>query len=213
MSAASSSDPAIDLPPSLLFERRGPVGLLRLSRPQKRNAIDDATIQGIEHFFSAMPDDIKAVVLHGEGEHFCAGLDLSELARERHRGRHRAFAGVASRLRAHRVRPRAGGGGAARRGGGRRARARRGLPYPGRGALGLLRAAGGQPRHFRRRRRLGAAAAAHRRLAGDRHDADRPHLRGRGGRRARIFPLCGRCRRRTRQGAGTCRTHRRQCRR
>src|SRR5580704_10581373 len=80
LSAASSSDPAIDLPPSLLFERRGPVGLLRLSRPQKRNAIDDATIQGIEHFFSAMPDDIKAVVLHGEGEHFCAGLDLSELA-------------------------------------------------------------------------------------------------------------------------------------
>jgi enoyl-CoA hydratase/carnithine racemase len=67
------------LPSSLHFERRGTVGILRLSRPHKRNALDDATIQGIEHFFASVPDDIKAVVLYGEGEHFCAGLDLSEL--------------------------------------------------------------------------------------------------------------------------------------
>jgi enoyl-CoA hydratase/carnithine racemase len=70
------------LPPSLHFERHGPVGVLRLSRPQKRNALDDATVLGIERFFAAVPDGIKAVVIHGEGEHFCAGLDLSEL-RER----------------------------------------------------------------------------------------------------------------------------------
>jgi enoyl-CoA hydratase/carnithine racemase len=67
-------------PPSLHFERRGVIGILRLSRPHKRNALDDVTIQGIENFFSAVPDDIKVVVIHGEGEHFCAGLDLSELA-------------------------------------------------------------------------------------------------------------------------------------
>jgi (methylthio)acryloyl-CoA hydratase len=70
------------LPPSLHFEQHGPVGVLRLSRPQKRNALDDATVLGIERFFAAVPDGIKAVVIHGEGEHFCAGLDLSEL-RER----------------------------------------------------------------------------------------------------------------------------------
>jgi (methylthio)acryloyl-CoA hydratase len=68
------------LPSSLQFERRGAVGVLRLSRPHKRNALHDATILGIEHFFAAVPDDIKAVVIHGEGEHFCAGLDLSELS-------------------------------------------------------------------------------------------------------------------------------------
>jgi (methylthio)acryloyl-CoA hydratase len=68
------------LPPSLHFEQRGALGILRLSRPHKRNALDDATIIGIEHFFSAIPDDIKAIVIHGEGEHFCAGLDLSELS-------------------------------------------------------------------------------------------------------------------------------------
>jgi enoyl-CoA hydratase/carnithine racemase len=68
------------LPSSLHFERRGAVGILRLSRPHKRNALDDITIQGIEHFFVTVLDDIKAVVIHGEGEHFCAGLDLSELS-------------------------------------------------------------------------------------------------------------------------------------
>jgi enoyl-CoA hydratase/carnithine racemase len=68
------------LPPSLHFEQRAAVGVLRLSRPHKRNALDDDTVLGIERFFSAMPDDIKSVVIHGEGEHFCAGLDLSELS-------------------------------------------------------------------------------------------------------------------------------------
>jgi enoyl-CoA hydratase/carnithine racemase len=86
------------LPPSLHFEQHGPVGVLRLSRPQKRNALDDATVLGIERFFAAVPDGIKAVVIHGEGEHFCAGLDLSELRErdiaagiEHSRTWHRAF--------------------------------------------------------------------------------------------------------------------------
>jgi enoyl-CoA hydratase/carnithine racemase len=71
---------ASKLPPSLHFDRHGAVGILCLSRPHKRNALDDATIIGIENFFASMADDIKAVILHGEGEHFCAGLDLSELS-------------------------------------------------------------------------------------------------------------------------------------
>jgi enoyl-CoA hydratase/carnithine racemase len=69
----------VELPRSLKAERRGDIALLRLARPQKRNAIDDPTVLGIERFFAALPDGIKAVVLHGEGEHFCSGLDLGEL--------------------------------------------------------------------------------------------------------------------------------------
>jgi (methylthio)acryloyl-CoA hydratase len=68
------------LPPSLHLEPRGHVGILRLARAHKRNALDDDTVAGLEQFFSAVPDGVKAVVLHGEGEHFCAGLDLSELS-------------------------------------------------------------------------------------------------------------------------------------
>jgi enoyl-CoA hydratase/carnithine racemase len=75
----SRHETADQLPPSLHFEQRGAVGILRLSRPRKRNALDDATIQGIELFFATILDDIKAIVIYGEGEHFCAGLDLSEL--------------------------------------------------------------------------------------------------------------------------------------
>ncbi len=68
------------LPASLAAERDGDIALLRLSRAQKRNALDDATILGIETFFTSIPDGIKAVALHADGEHFCAGLDLGELA-------------------------------------------------------------------------------------------------------------------------------------
>src|SRR2546429_639404 len=69
----------VELPRSLKAERRGEIAILFLARPQKRNAIDDPTVAGIEAFFAALPDAIKAVVLAGEGEHFCAGLDLAEL--------------------------------------------------------------------------------------------------------------------------------------
>ncbi len=67
------------LPPSLTAERQGPVAILKLNRAHKRNALDDDTVIGIDAFFSTVPDDVGAVVIAGEGDHFCAGLDLSEL--------------------------------------------------------------------------------------------------------------------------------------
>jgi len=79
MPAASRSFPA--LPSSLRAERQGAIALLHLARPQKRNALDDAMVLGIEAFFSELPGDVKAVVLAGDGEHFSAGLDLGELTR------------------------------------------------------------------------------------------------------------------------------------
>lgn len=77
---SKTSSFAADLPRSLRAERRGEIAVLRLTRPEKRNALDDVTILGMERFFTALPDDIKAVVLHGDGKHFSAGLDLSSLA-------------------------------------------------------------------------------------------------------------------------------------
>jgi len=65
---------------SLHVDERGDIAVVRLSRAHKRNALDDGTVAGLQAFFSAVPDGVKAVVLHGEGEHFCAGLDLSELS-------------------------------------------------------------------------------------------------------------------------------------
>ena len=69
----------IQLPRSLKAERRADIAILSLARAEKRNALDDPTVLGIEAFFTALPDGIKAVVLAGEGDHFCSGLDLGEL--------------------------------------------------------------------------------------------------------------------------------------
>ncbi len=70
---------SMDLPPSLKAATEGAIAVLRLSRPEKRNALDDATVLGIEAFFDALPDAVRAVLIHGAGEHFSAGLDLGAL--------------------------------------------------------------------------------------------------------------------------------------
>ncbi|MGO9396837.1 MAG: crotonase/enoyl-CoA hydratase family protein [Xanthobacteraceae bacterium] len=70
---------AIKLPPSLRAEQRGAVAVLRLQRAEKRNALNDTLVQGMVTFFDSLPADIRAVVLAGDGEHFSAGLDLTEL--------------------------------------------------------------------------------------------------------------------------------------
>jgi enoyl-CoA hydratase/carnithine racemase len=67
------------VPDCLRLTGRGPVALLQLHRPAKRNALDDPTIEALHDFFAAPPEAVRAVVLHGAGDHFCAGLDLSEL--------------------------------------------------------------------------------------------------------------------------------------
>ncbi len=60
------------------FELRDRIAVLTLNRPEKRNAINDILIQDLHRFFSAPPSDALAVILKGNGDHFCAGLDLAE---------------------------------------------------------------------------------------------------------------------------------------
>ena len=67
------------MPGCVIVSQRGPVALVRLSRPAKRNAIDAEMIVGIETFFSDLPEETRAVILHGEGRDFSAGADLSIL--------------------------------------------------------------------------------------------------------------------------------------
>ncbi len=57
----------------------GDVAVVRLNRPAKRNALSDALVQAVRDTFQNLPAGVRAAVLHGEGDHFCAGLDLSEL--------------------------------------------------------------------------------------------------------------------------------------
>lgn len=75
----SPKPPEIALPKSLELQWRDEIAILRLVRTEKRNALDDPTVRGIEHFFSNVPDHVKAIVIEAEGDNFSAGLDLSEI--------------------------------------------------------------------------------------------------------------------------------------
>ena len=66
----------------LEIERRGAVLTVGLNRPAKRNALNDGIILAIQDCFSNLPDGIGAVVVHGIGDHFSSGLDLSELTEQ-----------------------------------------------------------------------------------------------------------------------------------
>lgn len=72
--------PLNNLSPSLHTEVRENILLIALNRPDKRNALNDATILGLEKIFSDIPEGVKCAIIHGEGKHFSAGLDLSELS-------------------------------------------------------------------------------------------------------------------------------------
>ena len=52
---------------------------IRLNRPEKRNAVNDTMLNQLQTCFVNMPAEIGAAILTGAGDHFCAGLDLSEL--------------------------------------------------------------------------------------------------------------------------------------
>ncbi|MBS0542792.1 MAG: crotonase/enoyl-CoA hydratase family protein [Proteobacteria bacterium] len=51
---------------------------ITLARPAKRNAISDRLLAALEAALVATPEGTRAIILAGEGDHFCAGLDLSE---------------------------------------------------------------------------------------------------------------------------------------
>ena len=59
------------------------IATVSLDRAAKRNALDSDTVEELVALFTAIPRaGIKAVVLRGEGTHFCAGLDLVEHFKE-----------------------------------------------------------------------------------------------------------------------------------
>lgn len=55
------------------------VWTVTLNRPDKRNALNAASVEELVDLFShAHADGARAIILAGAGDHFCAGLDLVE---------------------------------------------------------------------------------------------------------------------------------------
>lgn len=61
----------------------GAVAHVRLTRPDKMNALDPAMFEGIGAAIDELAErtDVRAVVLSGEGRAFCAGLDMASMAK------------------------------------------------------------------------------------------------------------------------------------
>ena len=66
----------------IAVERDGPVTVVAIDRPRRRNAVDGATAQALyDAFLDFDADDGASVaVLHGRGGTFCAGADLKALS-------------------------------------------------------------------------------------------------------------------------------------
>ncbi|GAA1941406.1 crotonase/enoyl-CoA hydratase family protein [Brevibacterium antiquum] len=75
----SAQPTTVDISDTLHFTAEGNIGILTLDRPAKRNALDDATVASLGEFFRT-PPEVSAIILNSIGDHFCAGLDLSEMA-------------------------------------------------------------------------------------------------------------------------------------
>ncbi len=55
---------------------------LRLNRPDKRNALNETLVRELQTTFVNLPKSARVAVISGEGAHFSAGLDLSEVGEQ-----------------------------------------------------------------------------------------------------------------------------------
>lgn len=69
--------------PAALTERRGNVLIITINRPEARNAVNSAVSTAVGDALQMAQDDpeVRALVLTGAGESFCAGADLKAIAR------------------------------------------------------------------------------------------------------------------------------------
>lgn len=75
--------------PVLLDVSAEGLAVVRLNRPHKRNAFDEAMIAGLADAFETLKgaDHVRIVLLRGAGDHFSAGADLEWMKRQGARDR------------------------------------------------------------------------------------------------------------------------------
>lgn len=73
----------------------GAVARVTISRPERRNAMTGRTWTTLAHIGQALPDDVRIVVIAGEGDIFSAGIDLNMFTPEGVDGERSIVAGLA----------------------------------------------------------------------------------------------------------------------
>ena len=67
---------------NILLEKEGRIGIIKINRPEVRNALNGQTVQEISHAFEVLDNDpeVGVIVFTGAGEKaFAAGADINQL--------------------------------------------------------------------------------------------------------------------------------------
>ena len=69
--------------PAVVVEQDGPVLVVTLNRPEKRNAVNCEVMCRLYDAWTRLDrdDELRAAILTGKGSTFCAGMDLSEIGK------------------------------------------------------------------------------------------------------------------------------------
>ena len=69
--------------PALLTEKDGHLLTVTLNRPEKKNAVNAEVLCGLSDAWHRLDEDdeLRVAILTGKGSTFCAGMDLSEIAK------------------------------------------------------------------------------------------------------------------------------------
>jgi enoyl-CoA hydratase/carnithine racemase len=72
----------------ILVESRGAIEIVSLNRPDQLNTFDEPMTFALLDYFTGLKarEDVRVIVLRGEGRAFCAGLDLSGWQNTQQRG-------------------------------------------------------------------------------------------------------------------------------
>jgi enoyl-CoA hydratase len=79
---SAAPEAVITMASPIVLERRPPILVVTLHRPEVRNAVDGPTATALFEAFRAFEDDdaLRVAVLTGAGGNFCAGADLKAVA-------------------------------------------------------------------------------------------------------------------------------------
>jgi enoyl-CoA hydratase/carnithine racemase len=67
---------------TILVAKKEHIGILTLNRPEKYNTFNTQLARELNRALEELENDsdVRVVVIRGEGKHFCAGIDLNEMA-------------------------------------------------------------------------------------------------------------------------------------
>ncbi|MET0372912.1 MAG: enoyl-CoA hydratase-related protein [Rhizorhabdus sp.] len=71
------------LPDDILLDVDGPIAIIRLNRPHRRNALSYALLTGLRDMLHRVAaSDCRVLILRGEGADFCVGADVKQPPRD-----------------------------------------------------------------------------------------------------------------------------------